>query len=618
MKCSLPSPMNTFYCLLMAWMRHWHDGRSAGTRLWLRSVLSVLGWLTWSAVVHAAAPLQLTPGSQTLDAWPAITLQADDTLGRSAQEMLGRLEDFKAPANLNGSLGVRDKHAMWLRVPVEASRTPGSPWAIYVGYSSLQEVDIYLTSEGRVLQQSLLGFLRPPDKTTLSSRVPAMLLNLQPGQRYDVLIRIRTLGPMILPISVSELPHGLYLAQREQMLQGLLIGLAFCLLVYSLIQWASQRERLFAYYALVVLGSTGFSIQFFGIGAQFLWPGNVWMGGHAGITAGLTALAGSFLFLNHVLVGPSTQGLYPRVMHAGAAVTTLVGLAFVFDLLTPRGATIFMSLAGTLPSLLSIPAALRRVREKDPIGTTLLVAWLAYGIAAAVMVCLVQGWVPANFWTMHSFQFGATIDMLLFMRVLGLRSRALHLAALDAHRERDALHSLAHTDPLTGLPNRRGLYAALASSLLRCDPHHLVAVYLLDLDGFKPVNDQYGYETGDELLVAVAQRLRGHLRESDVVARLGGDEFVVMTHLINQPEQAHDLGMKLLDAFRSPFVLGHRQIRVGLTIGYALAPHDGSDAMGLLKLADAAMYSGKQAGKFCLRRNTGDLALTSARFAEQA
>ena len=573
---------------------------------------SLLVWLGWSTAAHAAAPLQLRPGGQTLDAWPAITLLADDTLTRSAQDMLERLEQFEAPANLNGSLGVRDKHAVWLRVPLELSSTPGSPWAINLGYSSLQEVDIYLTSEGRVLQQAMLGYLRPPDIATLSNRVPAMLLNMQPGQRYDVLIRVRTLGPMILPISVTELPHGLYLAQREQMLQGLLMGLAFCLLVYSLIQWASQRERLFAYYALVVLGSTGFSIQFFGIGAQFLWPGNVWMGSHAGIIAALMALTGSFLFLNYALVGPFAQGLYPRVMRVGAAATALVGLAFVSDLLTPRGATIFISLVGLLPSLLSIPAALRRVREKDPIGTTLLVAWLAYGFAAAVMVCLVQGWVPANFWMMHSFQFGATIDMLLFMRVLGLRSKALHLAALDAHRERDAMHSLAHTDPLTGLPNRRGLYAELASSLQRCTPHHLVAVYLLDLDGFKPVNDQYGHDVGDELLVAVAQRLRGHLRESDVVARLGGDEFVVMTPLLKQPEQAHDLGMKLLDAFRSPFALGNRQVWVGLTIGYALAPHDGSDAMGLLRLADAAMYSGKQAGKFCLRRNTGDLALASA------
>ncbi|QNP59376.1 diguanylate cyclase [Paenacidovorax monticola] len=597
--------------LLLALARLRRAGRGAGVGM-VQRLLLVLCLCLGLPAAHASPPLVLEPGRQVLNAWPAITLLGDDTFGLGVQDMLGRLAQFAPPANLNGSLGVHNQEAMWLRLPLEVGDAPNGPWVVSIGYSSLQEVDIYLTREGQVLQQALLGYLRPPGKATLSSRTPAMLLNLQAGQRYDVLVRIRTQGPMILPITVSEMPHGLYLALREQMLQGLLNGLALCLLIYSLIQWASQHERLFAYYALVVLGSTGFSLQFFGIGAQFLWPGNVWMAAHAGIVAGLVALAGSFLFLGYTLLSPSTPRSYQRMMHAGAAATTLVCLAFAFDWLEPRGATAFMSLVGPLPSLLSIPAALRRVREKDPVGTTLLFAWLAYGAAAAVMVGLVQGWLPANFWTMHSFQLGATIDMLLFMRVLGLRSRALHLAAIDAHRERDTLHSLAHTDPLTGLPNRRGLHVALGNSLLRCGPQHLVAVYMLDLDGFKPVNDQYGHDVGDELLVAVTRRLLGHVRESDVVARLGGDEFVVMTSHLSQPEQAHDLGMKLLDAFRSPFALGDLQVHVGLTIGYALAPHDSGDAIGLLRLADAAMYSGKQAGKFCLRRNTGDLALSSS------
>lgn len=595
-------------------MTPWRRVPLALARPWRAALPWLLGLLLWGlqAGAHALPALPLQPSGQALSAWPAITLLADDTLELGVQDALGRLGQFEAPRNLNGSLGVQDRQAMWLHLPLEVSGTQGSPWVVSIGYSSLQEVDIYLARDGQVLQQTLLGFLRPPGKTALSSRTPAMLMNLQAGQRYDVLIRIRTQGPMILPITLSEMPHALHMALREQMLQGLLNGLAFCLLVYSLIQWVSQRERLFAYYALVVAGSAGFSLQFFGIGAQFLWPGNVWMAAHAGIVTGLVALAGSFLFLSYTLLGPTTTGRYQRVMHAGAAVTALVCVAFVFDLLAARGATAFMSLAGPLPSILSIPAALRRMRAKDPVGTTLLFAWLAYGIAAAVMVGLVQGWLPANFWTMHSFQTGATIDMLLFMRVLGLRSRAQQLAALDVHRERDTLHSLAHTDPLTGLSNRRGLYVALAGSLLRCTPQHLVAVYMLDLDGFKPINDQYGHDVGDELLIAVTQRLKGHVRESDVVARLGGDEFVVMTSHLSRPEQAHDLGMKLLDAFRTPFALGELQVRVGLTIGYAIAPHDSSDAVGLLKLADAAMYSGKQAGKFCLRRNTGDLALSSA------
>ncbi len=595
-------------------MRPWHRTLSAPTQPWRAARAWLLGLLVWclQAGAHAWPALPLQPGGTAFNAWPAITLLADDTLELGVQEVLGRLGQFEAPRNLNGSLGVHDRQAMWLHLPLEVSSMQGSPWVVNIGYSSLQEVDIYLTRDGQVLQRALLGFLRPPSKAALSSRTPAMLMNLEAGQRYDVLIRVRTQGPMILPITLSEMPYALHRALREQMLQGLLNGLAFCLLVYSLIQWVSQRERLFAYYALVVAGSAGFSLQFFGIGAQFLWPGNVWMAAHGGIVAGLVALAGSFLFLGYMLAGPTLAGRYQRTMYAGAAVTAIVCVAFILDLLSPRGATAFMSLAGPLPSVLSIPAALRRVRAKDPVGTTLLFAWLAYGIAAAVMVGLVQGWLPANFWTLHSFQTGATIDMLLFMRVLGLRSRAQQLAALDAHRERDTLHSLAHTDPLTGLLNRRGLHAALTGSLLRCTPQHLVAVYMLDLDGFKPVNDRYGHDVGDELLIAVTRRLQGHVRESDVVARLGGDEFVVMTSDLGRPEQAHDLGMKLLDAFRTPFALGELQVRVGLTIGYAIAPHDGSDAVELLKLADAAMYSGKQAGKFCLRRNTGDLALSSA------
>ena len=237
---------------------------------------------------------------------------------------------------------------------------------------------------------------------------------------------------------------------------------------------------------------------------------------------------------------------------------------------------------------------------------------MLYFAATAVVIGVIQGRVPVNFWTLHSFQFGATLDMMLFMRVLGLRTRALRLEALEATRERDAMRSLAHTDPLTGLPNRRGLSIALTTALTRCTPDKLLAVYVMDLDGFKPVNDTHGHDVGDELLVAVTRRLRGHLRQSDLVARLGGDEFVVMAGHLSSLQQAQDLGQKLLDAFHPPFSLGSVQVKVGLTIGYAIAPEDSTDAIGLLKLADAAMYNGKQSGKFCLRRNTGDLALSSS------
>ncbi len=594
--------------------------------------MSVLYWLMRTMIQHsavvavavlcllvlqglparAATPLVLSPDAQSLDAWSVITLQADASRELTAGDMIKRLDRFEEPPRRGGSIGTHQE-AIWLRIPLTLPEAPTHQWIVNLDYGALQEVDIYLTSQGQVLQQALLGYLRAPGKAAGASRTPGLALNLQAGRAYDVLVRVRTLGPMILPITVSEAPYRLKMALREQMLQGLLNGLAFWLLLYSVLQWAGQRDRLFACYALVVLGSAGFSLQFFGIGVQFLWPGCVWMEMHGAVIFGLVALVGSFLFLRHAMTGDAPNGRYARTMQAGATLTALVCLAFVFDLLSVKAATVFMTLFGMAPTLLSLPAALRRARQADPIGSTLLVAWTVYGAAALVMAALVQGWVPVNFWTMHAFQFGAAVDMLLFLRVLGLRSEALRRATLDAQRERDAMRSLAHTDPLTGLPNRRGMQIALNSALQQCAPNRMVAVLLLDLDGFKPVNDTHGHDVGDELLVAVGQRLSANVRrQTDVVARPGGDEFIILAPQLARPEQAREIGEGLLHAFREPFTLRNLRVSVGLTIGYVLAPFDGKDVRELITKADAAMYKGKQAGKHRLLRGDDHVVLSSS------
>ena len=166
------------------------------------------------------------------------------------------------------------------------------------------------------------------------------------------------------------------------------------------------------------------------------------------------------------------------------------------------------------------------------------------------------------------------------------------------------MHSLAHSDPLTGLYNRRGLNAALAAELPSCTPQQGLAIYMMDLDGFKPVNDQYGHDAGDELLGIIAQRLRTAVRSSDAIARTGGDEFVVMAAGLHSEQQAAELGEKLAALFREPFKVAKNSCRVGVTIGYVMAPGDGVDALGLMKAADAAMYAGKQGGRGAVVRGS--------------
>ena len=570
-------------------------------------VLCLLALTALPGQVQAGEPLVLTHDRPEVDAWEAIALQADPTHKLSVEDMLNRLGEFKPPVRPGNSLGLH-KAAMWLHIPIVAREAQRTSWVVKLGYSSLR-ADLYLAQGGKVLQQARA---RQSDPAQLAGQTPAMAFDLQPGQQYDLLVRVQATGPLILPITVSEMPIHLRHALGEQILQGLLNGLAFCLLAYSLIQWVTQRDRMFGFYALVVLGSAGFSLQFFGIGPQYLWPNNPWMDLHSGPAAGLMALTGSFLFLGHTLAGDNPNGRYARTMRVGAGITAAVCIALVLGWLSVPFAIAFMSLAGALPSLISLPAALARVRQKDPIGATLLVAWVAFGIAAGVMVCLVQGWVTANFWTLHSFQIGATLDMLLFFRVMGLRALATQVQAQQAMRERDLMQSLANTDPLTGLSNRRGLQHALHAALAHCSPQRLVAVYLIDLDGFKPINDAHGHDVGDDLLVAVGHRLQANVRhQTDLVARLGGDEFIIMARDLATPEQAEELGRSLLRAFEDPLTLSHLRIPVGLTIGYALAPLDSGDAQHLVRLADAAMYAGKENGKHCIRRNPGELALSS-------
>lgn len=580
--------------------RLWRAGCGVASMVLYLLVLTAL-----PGQVQAGEPLVLTHDRPEVDAWEAVTLQADPTYQLSVEDMLNRLGEFKPPVRPGNSLGLH-KAAMWLHIPIVAREAQRTSWVVKLGYSSLR-ADLYLAQGGKVLQQARA---RQSDPAQLAGRTPAMAFDLQPGQQYDLLVRVHATGPLILPITVSEMPIHLRHALGEQILQGLLNGLAFCLLAYSLIQWVTQRDRMFGFYALVVLGSAGFSLQFFGIGPQYLWPNNPWMDLHSGPAAGLMALTGSFLFLGHTLAGDNPNGRYARTMRVGAGITAAVCIAFVLGWLSVPFAIAFMSLAGALPSLISLPAALARVRQKDPIGATLLVAWVAFGIAAGVMVCLVQGWVTANFWTLHSFQIGATLDMLLFLRVMGLRALATQVQAQQAMRERDLMQSLANTDPLTGLSNRRGLQHALHAALAHCSPQRLVAVYLIDLDGFKPINDAHGHDVGDDLLVAVGHRLQANVRhQTDLVARLGGDEFIIMARDLATPEQAEELGRSLLRAFEHPFTLSQLRIQVGLTIGYALAPLDSDDPQGLLRYADAAMYAGKQRGKHSVQRIPATAAL---------
>lgn len=572
-----------------------------------RLVFRLLGWValfcaSWAGQgAHAQAVL--TAQADRIDLWPHVRVLADPDGTLSFEQALAMRERFAVPGGAYATLGMA-KEVVWLRVPIAVSGGGEGTWILDIDYALLRRVDVYSVVGGRLARQAVLGNDLPLAARPLPGRSHAVPLEFSSGAAGELLLRVKTLGGKILPVSLSRLPSFHARALSEQLLQGALGCLGLFLLLFSLAQWYSLRENLYLKYALLVLCSTTFSLHFFGIGEMYLWADREWPDRHmAGVTA-LMAAAATALFVEDALAADLHRWL--RVgLRAVAGLHVVASLAYGADLIDIQTVAVLMSTTGLAPALVGLPGALAKARRGDSVGTWFMLAWLGYFIASAILVGVVRGRIGADFWTLHSFQFGATLDMLIFMRIALLRSAARHREAQSAARERDTLHSLAHSDPLTGLLNRRGFDDALAGVLARTTPERVLALYMLDLDGFKPVNDQFGHGVGDEVLRMVAQRLRGCVRAGDGVARLGGDEFVVMAEGLTNETQARDLGHKLLEAFRAPFALSQHSCSLSATIGYALAPTDATDASALLKAADAAMYAGKQEGKHRLVRVGG-------------
>jgi diguanylate cyclase (GGDEF)-like protein len=215
---------------------------------------------------------------------------------------------------------------------------------------------------------------------------------------------------------------------------------------------------------------------------------------------------------------------------------------------------------------------------------------------------------------------GSTLDVQL--TVSGLTTAegemiGLILVAYDI-TERKRMESyishLAHHDALTGLPTRILLNDRLTVSLAAaCRYHRKGAVIMVDLDGFKRVNDLLGHHVGDQLLVEIASFLQHSVRDSDTVARMGGDEFVILLEDVHSIRNAEALSEKILLGLRGPFVIGTHTLTSSASIGICTYPEGGSSVDAIMNNADTAMYQAKADGRNCYKSFTPDMAIASSR-----
>jgi diguanylate cyclase (GGDEF)-like protein len=181
---------------------------------------------------------------------------------------------------------------------------------------------------------------------------------------------------------------------------------------------------------------------------------------------------------------------------------------------------------------------------------------------------------------------------------VNLSQSMLRLGASEAQAQHLAFH-----DVLTGLPNRALVEDRLTQALALATRHEQrVALLLIDLDRFKTINDTHGHHAGDELIIAVAQRLSRIVRASDTVGRIGGDEFIVVMPDVDNIGQVQSLAQRIIDELGQPFTLFGSDVWSGASIGMALAPKDGVDRLELMRKADIALYEAKNGGRGTYRQ----------------
>jgi diguanylate cyclase (GGDEF)-like protein len=186
------------------------------------------------------------------------------------------------------------------------------------------------------------------------------------------------------------------------------------------------------------------------------------------------------------------------------------------------------------------------------------------------------------------------------VKELAVEMKARRSAELEAKK-------LARHDPLTGLPNRRFFVEALGDVLHKTTTDSQSAVLMLDLDGFKSINDAYGHAVGDQALIEFAQRISAIMRPGAVLIRIGGDEFAVIVPNIKSLDSTTALARRITAAVAEPFLIGHISTSVGVGIGIAVAPSDGMDPEILVQRADRALYRAKAEGRSCIRFFESDM-----------
>lgn len=581
--------------------------------------------------------ITLDAGSSGLALNPHIELLEDPGARLSIEDMADPVVQQRfVPAQGKASVG-QSPNPWWVKVTLQADQTAPGPWWLEVSAVSLLDLQLFLPDgeQGWHMRQSgeVVSFEEGRDHAHRRLLFQLPTLGEQPMTLY-----LRSFDPAgnSFPLKVWQLDDLSTLSADENLWFGVIYGVITALLLYNLFIFFALRDSAYFWYVVTTTGALLMILGMTGHGFQHLWP-------NAAVPFWLDRISlpalwgfGACRFTQTLL---QTRRHVPWAHHLLTISCVLYVVAVTADGFGHRavGAWVFVLLSFT-----AIPAALwaSLVRWRQGYFPACLY-FCGYGmILASVILLLLRatGVIQPASWSTYVFPIAVAAESILFSFALAYRIQLLKNqraeALLQASREKSArlaqmqasadelqlavehrtaelkatnlqlsqreqeLRHAAFHDPLTELPNRRYLVAQCESALLNAHRSgEALALLLIDLDHFKPINDKYGHDAGDLMLQHIGRRVREHVRTSDTVARLGGDEFAVLISGADAQDHAHDVADRLLTELAKPVAYGEQKLAVSISIGVAFYPQHAEQFASLYKAADQALYQAKAAGR---------------------
>lgn len=583
--------------------------------------------------LQAQPQLLLDAAATHVELWPYVAVLRDPSGAMSFAEVLAADDRFVPVADDRGlNLGYT-RDVVWLRLKLRSGDTPSSEWRLEIDYASLDHADLFEPLADGNLKHWRSGDAVAFSERALAHRNPVFPLQLLPGEMRTFYVRAQSQGSLTLPTSLWRASEFQTHSEAAYVAQALYFGILLALGLYNLMLFIALRDRVFLLY-VALLTSFGVGMaSLYGLGAQFLWPDSpAWNNRALPLGIALSSLLAP-LFTQAFL---GTRRVAPGWHRTLAACAWLqLGVLAVAMFGSVQSAVQAMSAAGIVSCLVMLACGFACAWRDVPGARLFVLAWGVFLIGSLLMALRNFGLIPTNAITLFGMQIGSALEMLLLSFALAARfnqikrekalaqaealaAQAQVLVALqqsereleqrvaerteDLAKANEQLRELAMHDPLTGLANRAALYAHLDNALQRSRRSGAaLALLMIDLDGFKAVNDRLGHEAGDRVLVEVAERLNRCTRGGNLLARLGGDEFVLVAEAGHDADAATVIGERLLYALQSPIELGPERASVGASIGIAFGGVEPIDSNDLLRAADRAMYAAKAAGRGAIR-----------------